>query len=445
MHTTPRGAFWRPFFVLLCCLMIAGSIPSAARPASAAAPLTLTVAQHGDRATIAWSAAVNPAEGWWVGRDGKDSGGYGAWSTTVPGSLRSWTFNHLIRGATYNFTLKSSVGGGILTIVAGSLTDSPTPGPIVRPLPSTAPATPRGGHYWLSGVATRESGNGPNPAKYFGDWRGAPVEIGQTWPHTPDVWGVNPAAANSWAGFTGPMSLSFSPGPDWQGLRGWRSYAAIAAGEMDAWWRAAAQNTRKLRAGKGATYVSPFYEYNGDWMAWSVRRTPPGYADFREAWARVSRIWRQEFSAAKLVLPAACSRDVPVAMMPDPSTYDLVGCTTYNSWPWKEDGGPAMRLLEAGRQRAQAAGKPFAITEWANSANARAGGGGGEAAGFISAMHEWLRRNAGTGSGQVVFETFFNIDGYDLDHILLRWNGNTGSASLSQSRTAARYRELWTR
>ena len=306
---------------------------------------------------------------------------------------------------------------------------------------TAAPDTGRKG--WLSGVATKEQGNGPDPAKYFGDWRGAPVEIGQTWPHTPDVWGIHPSVAHSWAGFDGPMSLSFSPGGDWKGLQGWRSYAATARGDMDAWWRAAAKNTRKLRAGKATTFVSPFYEYNGNWMKWSVTRDSQGYADFRNAWARVARIWRQEFPEVKLVLPAACARNVPTAMMPDSSTYDLVGCTIYNAWPWRADGAATLRLLENGRERAEKVGKPFAITEWANSASGSVGGGGGDAPGFISAMHSWMKKHAGTGSGELVFETFFNIDGYALDHIMLRWNGSGGSASGNQSRTAARYRELW--
>ncbi len=298
---------------------------------------------------------------------------------------------------------------------------------------------------WLSGVATRENGRGANPAKYFGDWRGARVEIGQTWPHTPDVWGINPAVRNSWAGFKGPMSLSFQPGPDWRGRRGWRSYAAIARGDMDAWWRAAAKNTRKLRAGKGTTYVSPFYEYNGEWMKWSVKRTKRGYADFRKAWARVAKIWRKEFPQVKLVLPATCARNVPAAMMPAKNTYDLVGCTVYNAWPWSASGKSALRQIETGRKRAKAVGKPFAITEWANSANRRAAGGGGEAPGFMSAMHSWMRKHAGTGAGQLVFETFFNIDGYDLDHIMLRFKGSRGRVSGAQDRTAARYRALWRR
>ncbi len=459
--TRTNSTLARLLLILLCCsAAVCGSL-TASVTATAAPLISVTVAQHDDRATISWVSPTNPSEGWFVGRDGKDAGGYGAWSTTISSTLRSWTFNYLVPGATYNLTVRSSVGTGTVTLVAGSQAPAasepaPSPSPtaadpeptLPTPEPSETPIeSPSGqdGNGWLSGVATREDGNGPDPAKYFGDWRGAPVEIGQTWPHTPDVWGVHPSVRNSWAGFSGPMSLSFNPGPDWKGLQGWRSYAAIARGDMDAWWRAAAQNTRTLRAGKGATYVSPFYEYNGTWMTWSVPRTSQGYADFRNAWARVAQIWRQEFPDVKLVLPAACSRDVPSAMMPAPSTYDLVGCTIYNAWPWKEDGGPTLRLLEIGRQRALAAGKPFAITEWANSANGGTGGGGGDAPGFISAMHSWMAQHAGTGPGQLVFETFFNIDGYALDHILLRWNGAGISVSGTQSRTAARYRELWSR
>lgn len=459
-------ALARLLITLFCLAVVTGSGVAAAPTASADADLSVQVEQFENRATITWVSPADPPRGWTVGRDGRDSGGYGAWSTTVSPGLRSWTFNHLVRGDRYTLTVRSSVGTGSVSIVAGTPQPPTAPTPSATPTPSpttptaqptspsasprpTSPAPPvlttPTGASWLSGVATRESGNGSDPAKYFGDWRGSKVEIGQTWPHTPDVWGINPSVQNSWAGFDGPMSLSFSPGPDWKGMQGWRSYAAIARGDMDAWWRAAAQNTRRLRVGKGTTYVSPFYEYNGDWMSWRVSRTGQGYAEFRNAWTRVAAIWRQEFPAVELVLPAACSRDVPDAMMPAPDTYDLVGCTIYNAWPWREDGAPTMRRLEAARQFASAVGKPIAITEWANSANPWTGGGGGEAPGFISAMHEWMRKNAGSGPGQLVFETFFNIDGYALDHILVRYNGAGGAVSGTQSRTAARYRELWSR
>jgi hypothetical protein len=307
----------------------------------------------------------------------------------------------------------------------------------------TTPAT------WLSGTSTIEVGNGADPAQYFSNWRGTPVQIGQTWPNTPDAWGINPAVSNSWSGFQGPMSLSYDPGPDWvdqstgQTLTGWRNWATVANGGNDAWWTAAAKKVKALRAGKGTTYVSPFYEFNGDWMAWSVTRTTQGYADFKAGWKRVSDIWRREFPEAKLVLPAAMSRDVPAAMMPDPSTYDLGGGTLYNAWPWEANGATAIQRLEAFRQQVAAAGKPFGITEWANAANPNEAGGGGDAPGFITAMHDWMVQHAGTGAGQLVFETFFNIPGYALDHELIHWNGSAVQVSTTQPQTAARYLDLY--
>ena len=303
--------------------------------------------------------------------------------------------------------------------------------------PASTPGT------WLSGVATMENGNGADPAKYFGDWRGTPVQIGQTWPHTPDVWGINPVVGNSWSGFQGPMSLSYQPGPDWKGLQGWRSWSAMANGNMDAWWRAAAKQTKEFRQGKGTTYISPFYEYNGDWMQWSVTRTPQGMADFRAAWERVAAIWRQEFPGVRLVLPAACVRDVPQAMMPAQNSYDHIGCTIYNAWPWQANGGEAVRMLEVGRQRALANGKSLVITEWANSGNPYEQGGGGDAPGFIQAFHDYFRQHGGTGPGKLEFETFFNIDGYALDHIMLRRSGNNVIVNPTQPQTAAKYQQLF--
>lgn len=307
----------------------------------------------------------------------------------------------------------------------------------------TLTTTPPSTGDWLSGVATNENGNGTHPAKYFGDWRGTPIEIGQSWPNTPDVWSLDPSVANSWAGFLGPMSLSFDPGTDWKGLQGWRNWSALANGNMDAWWRAAAQKTKEYRQGKGVTYISPFYEFNGDWMRYSVPRTTQGMADFRTGWERVANIWRQEFPEAKMVFPAACSRDVPAAMMPAVSSYDHVGCTIYNAWPWKADGSEAIRLLEVGRQRALSNGKSLVITEWANSGNPNTGGGGGDAPGFIQAMHSYFTQHAGTGPGQLEFETFFNVDGFDLDHIMIRRNGSQIIVNPSQPQTAAKYQQLF--
>jgi hypothetical protein len=302
---------------------------------------------------------------------------------------------------------------------------------------------------WLSGTSTIEVGSGTDPAMYFGEWRGTPVQIGQTWPNTPDVWPLRPDISNSWAGYNGPMSLSYSAGPDWvdlstgDTLKGWRNWAIVANGGNDQWWTAAAKQVKTFRAGKGPTYISPFYEFNGDWMDWSVTRTAQGYADFKTGWKRVSDIWRREFPEAKLVFTAAMSRDVPTEMMPDASTYDLGGGTVYNAWPWEVDGVTAVQKLDAFRQKMEKVGKPFGITEWANSANPNETGGGGDAPGFIVAMHDWMAKHAGTGPGQLVFETLFNIPDYALDFELVHWNGSSIQVSTTQPQTALKYRDLY--
>ncbi len=501
--------------------------------------ITATATISGSTATLQWTVAgANPTE-WTVGRDGTDSSGYGAWSTTVPGDRREHVFNYLRAGDTYNLTVSAADGrtatatitmpaaptdttapsvsltspangasvtkGSTVTIAAnasdnigvtkveflvnGSVVNTDTSAPYSYSWSTASAATgvhsisakaydtagnvgtavavqltltaaPSNPGTWLSGVATNEDGNGADPAKYFGDWRGTPVQIGQTWPHTPDVWGINPSVPDSWSGFQGPMSLSYNPGVepqadgtikiiDWydpatgQTYQGWRGWSAMANGNMDNWWRAAARNTKTLRQGKGTTYVSPFYEYNGNWMAWSVPRTTQGMADFRAAWERVAAIWRQEFPGVKLVLPAACSRDVPAAMMPSASSYDHIGCTIYNAWPWQGNGAEAVRLLEVGRQRALANGKSLVITEWANSGNANEDGGGGDAPGFIQAFHDYFVQHGGTGAGQLEFETFFNIDGFSLDHIMLRKNGSQVIVNPTQPLTAAKYQQLF--
>ena len=130
-------------------------------------------------------------------------------------------------------------------------------------------------------------------------------------------------------------------------------------------------------------------------------------------------------------------------MMPAQNSYDHIGCTIYNAWPWQANGGEAVRLLEVGRQRALANGKSLVITEWANSANGSVPGGGGDGPGFIQAFHSYFTQHSGTGPGQLEFETFFNIDGYDLDHILLRRNGSQVIVNPTQPQTAAKYQQLF--
>ena len=68
---------------------------------------------------------------------------------------------------------------------------------------------------------------------------------------------------------------------------------------------------------------------------------------------------------------------------------------------------------------------------------ARSAGGGGESPAYIDAFHAYLRTHAGTGAGQVVYETYFNIGGYEARFELY----TNGRVTTVQPQTATRYRD----
>ena len=382
-------------------------------------------------ARLRWSVENLEPTKFRVGRDGTDTGGYGPWSTDEPANVSERIFLALRNGVEYNLFVEAYVGdeirlnGSVKVTPVGETNPDPDPDP---PVTGT----------WLSGAGTQEVGQGPNCAKYLSDYRGRPVEIGCTWPNTPHMYGIQPYVANSWADFPGAMVLCVQPETD-----AGANLQRVANGEFDAWWRQGAQNAYALRnkPGFGQTYFAPFYEYNGDWMKWSVVRTAAGMQAFRQAFERVSNIWRQNFPGIRVVLAASMNRDTPVAMRPNPASFDLWGGTTYNAWqPWSANGAGAIAQMDTYRVLANDLGKPIGITEWSNSGNRNTQGGGGEAPQYMRDMHAYFKRHAGAGPGQVEFETLFNIGGYALDHLIVNTNG-TGSST--QPQTAAAYRDAW--
>ena len=76
-----------------------------------AAPTALGSTQTATTATLTWSPPASdggsPVTGYRVARDGTDSHGTGAWSTTVPASTRSYSFGSLRSGATYHLTVQA--------------------------------------------------------------------------------------------------------------------------------------------------------------------------------------------------------------------------------------------------------------------------------------------------------------------------------------------------
>ena len=311
---------------------------------------------------------------------------------------------------------------------------SPTPSAGVTsspPSPSSPTTQPPAAGDWLSGAAGAEAANGS-----FGSWRGAPVEIGQTWEADPALWTLGPrisgcAGCGIWHTWHGPMSVSLEPRP-------FTTWAAEASGANDAYWAQIGQSLKRFRQGRGTTYANPYYEFNGDWMRWSVRGGDR--AHFRTAYARTSAILRREFPEVRMVLNPDAGRTMPADMWPASGSFDVVGIDSYNEWPHCKVAACVRSTfldpIEDYRLAAAERGKPIAFPEWGNSSSSRAQGGGGEAPALMDAFHAYLSQHGGAGPGRVVYETYFNIGGY-AQRFELYLNGGVNPM---QPQTADRYR-----
>ncbi len=258
---------------------------------------------------------------------------------------------------------------------------------------------------WLSGASGPDASNGT-----FGTWRGSPIEIGGTWLNDPALYTLT--GSGELANFSGPVDVGIAP-PSWSG------WQAEANGIHDDFYRQMFTNLRAARAGKGTVYVRPWYEFNGNWMPYSVA---PGQEQlFKQAWIRMAGIARAAFPDVKLVLCASAANGANVmAAFPGKQYVDVGGIDFYNNWPFvttqagfddKIINGAGAYSLEKLRSFYGSQGVPVAINEWSNQGAQRstAQGGGGESPQFMNSMYNYIRSHAGSGPGQITYEVLFNL------------------------------------
>lgn len=306
---------------------------------------------------------------------------------------------------------------------------------LAGPTVSAHAATPTAeGADWMSGASGPQVADGS-----FGNWRGDDAEIAGTWVNTPDLYTLQPGGElGPW---TKPVDVGISP-PDWQG------WQAEANGVHDAFYHQLFANLKTLRAGKGATYVRPWYEFNGNWMPYSVGAGD--IASFKQAWIRVAAIARQEFPDVKLVYCASAANGSDVyAAFPGKEYVDVGGIDFYNNYPFvttqqgfdaKADNAAGAYSLNDLTRFYGEQGLPVAINEWSNQGAQRgvAEGGGGESPQFIASMHDWMATHAGDGTpqaGRLLYEVQFNLwpDQFQL----------FPTDQTVQPQTAAKYAELF--
>jgi hypothetical protein len=337
-----------------------------------------------------------------------------------------WT--HLPR--TVGFTIGGTSTGAVTTPPTAPSPSQPgvvTPTPSVPtaptpPVPTTpvAPGQPTGS--WLSGSSGEDVANGAQ-----GNWRGAPIQIAGTWIIAEDLGGTI-GAGREYGNWTGSVDLGLPL------ISGGQTYASCATGSCDAGWERQIQAlksawTRIPR--NGTLFVRLSWEMNGNWYAHKVTGSTAGA--FAASWKRFDAIRDRVFPDMKLVFGTSSesSSDNNLDWRQAVPGYaegasevrkyvDVIATDFYNEWwsqtrsavDWNKnlvsvDGNGAPRGLESYRRFALSVGLPFAISEWSNVASGTSFGGDQPA--FVEGMYDFVKWNAGTGAGNVIYEIQFNV------------------------------------
>lgn len=297
------------------------------------------------------------------------------------------------------------------------------------------------GSKWLSGATGDGALNGT-----FGTWRGEPLQIAGGWlDQAPSTYAGDPAV-------TSPLALDIGVGPVGQYSDKTNFWTRVNNGEFDSFWTNSARTLKQLRGSK-PTYIRPYWEWNGDWYAWSVSDNQTQINLFKTGWERTAALIRAEYPEAKLMLGTISTSGAgrPAIKNAYPNGVDILSIDYYNRWPHavtQSDfnnhimNASGDNSLEKLRLLAESKGQAVMISEWQNS-NRYPGDpqeGGGEAPDFITAFYNWCSTHAGTGPGQIVGEIMFNWQNHDGGFgKLYIWNNSPNPYA---PQTAERYRSL---
>lgn len=292
-----------------------------------------------DTVDIEW-AVVSGADGYLVGRDGTDRGGYGSWATTT--TSITWLFENLKSSTPYTFSVGAYAGTKLLS--TGSVTVTTPADPITPPatkgkLPvfgrsalsrsqGTNVVLFRSGVDDLAGLTSWESANGPvdglmrfvprkNEAEFlapsFWDQMGQIAATGRT-----------TVIALPWA----PVSV------------GKTMNAQVAEGDWDAFHAKVAGLIVRYGMNRSNVVLRLAWEYNstgGDgWYPWSTANG--GVVTWRSAWVRTVTNFRK--AGVTMPLWDQCANKGPQAnnsttgaqVFVDGMT-DIVGIDHYAMYP----------------------------------------------------------------------------------------------------------------
>lgn len=324
---------------------------------------------------------------------------------------------------------------GVVTsaVLAGLLL---TTGGDREPVASGGDDPPAASTSWISGASGDAVASGE-----FAEWRGQPLEI----------------AASFVDDNERMVELEMlQPGEeygDWQesldvaigAIDDDESWEDAADGDYDDRWRESLEGLAEAWEGReGTLYIRFAHEMNGDWYPWRVQEDDA--EDFVEAWQRFRALQQEVFPESQLVF---CVNRESVdsgidwrETFPGAEHVDVMSVDYYNQFPfvgsdadWEESvtatdeyGAPVG--LQRHLEFAEEVGLPLAVSEWNNNADE------GDSAAYMENMHRFFEANAGTGPGQLLYESVFNRSKQENRWLLY-------GDDVRMPEAAEAYRELW--
>jgi hypothetical protein len=304
----------------------------------------------------------------------------------------------------------------------------------------------RSGLPWASGTSNA-------PIVGFGNWRGRPIDLYTTF-HRKDTWdGINanskvvpPSRVTSVVGFPmlpdshrGQLRECAAGAFDAQMVR--IRNTLLAHGWKGSWFRLGWGMNRVAGGDTGSPFpwaalvADQGHSYTRCFRRWAKVLNPHPTRNFTLVW-QVSKVGSFPYPIEKL--------------WPGSDVVQVVGTDGYDRCPavandaqWEADfrrrdrwNNPAG--LGGWQAYARLKGRPLAIPEWAvGGENSPCAKPGFDNPYYIRKFFRWLGRNAGTGPGQVVYESYFDhVDGLGV-YALFPPEGD------AHPRSAAAYRELW--
>ncbi len=200
------------------------------------------------------------------------------------------------------------------------------------------------------------------------------------------------------------------------------TWATGASGALDGIWRQAMRQVYNSWGNTKWLFIRPAHEFNGQAL-WYVRAGDE--ANFKASWIRFYNIVQQELvSKGKQVFMGFCAAhqswnnavDVSDAVWPGDQYVDVVEVDYYDNFRHRDEaswtraansttGSGNPMGLYTWQAFARRHGKPLALPEWGVHADYATLN---DNPFFIRKMHEFFRANAGSGPGQVLFETYFD-------------------------------------